>query len=275
MDIRNGVHHNDFKTYTTRQIQDEFLVRNLFAPDSINLTYTHIDRMIVGGVCPVTPHPLTAGKQIGADYFLARRELGIINIGSGGVVTVDGVEYNLAQNQGLYVGMGIKDVVFASEDPHNPAYFYLSSGPAHKQYPTCRIDPSSVATDTLGSSNEANSRTLRKYIHPEGVQSCQLVMGMTTLEPGSVWNTMPCHTHERRMEAYFYFNLPQDGAVFHMMGQPDETRHIIVRNQEAVLSPSWSIHSGVGTSNYTFIWAMLGENQTFTDMDAVAMGDLR
>jgi 4-deoxy-L-threo-5-hexosulose-uronate ketol-isomerase len=275
MDIRYGAHPNDFKTYTTERIQDEFLVRDLFTPDGINLTYTHIDRLIIGGVCPTTPQTLTGGKQIGADYFLSRRELGIINIGPSGVVTVDGTEYSLAQNQGLYVGMGAKDVVFTSDDPQNPAYFYLASGPAHKQYPICRIEADSAEATTLGSSDEANSRTIRKYIHPEGVQSCQLVMGMTSLEPGSVWNTMACHTHERRMEAYFYFNLPQNGTVFHMMGQPDETRHIIVRNQEAVISPSWSIHSGVGTSNYTFIWAMLGENQTFTDMDAVGMEDLR
>ena len=188
---------------------------------------------------------------------------------------MDGTEYRLVQNEGLYVGMGSKEVLFASVDPHNPARFYLASGPAHKRYPTGKIETAATEATTLGSAADANVRTLRKYIHPAGVKSCQLVMGMTALESGSVWNTMPTHTHERRMEVYFYFDLPQDGAVFHMMGQPDETRHIIVRNQEAVISPSWSIHSGVGTTSYTFIWAMLGENQTFTDMDAVAMEDLR
>ncbi len=275
MEIRNGVHPKDFKTYTTRQIRDEFLVRDLFTPDAIKLVYTHIDRMIIGGACPATPLTLTAGKQIGADFFLARRELGVINIGPAGVVTVDGAQHPLGRNEGLYVGMGAREVLFASADPQNPARFYLASGPAHGPHPTCKIDAAGAEATTLGSATEANLRTIRKYIHPAGVESCQLVMGMTTLEPGSVWNTMPCHTHERRMEVYFYFDLPKDGAVFHMMGRPDETRHIIVRDQEAVISPSWSIHSGVGVASYTFIWAMLGENQTFTDMDAAAMEDLR
>jgi len=275
MEIRNGVNPKDFKTYTTRQIRNEFLVQDLFTPDCIKLVYTHIDRMIIGGACPATPLTLTADKQIGADFFLARRELGIINIGQDGVVTVDGVEHRLVQNEGLYVGMGSEEVIFASADPNNPACFYLASGPAHKRYPTCKIEAGDTEADTLGIAADANVRTIRKYIHPGGVKSCQLVMGMTSLESGSIWNTMPCHTHERRMEVYFYFNLPQNGAVFHMMGQPDETRHIIVRNQEAAISPSWSIHSGAGTTSYSFIWAMLGENQTFTDMDAVAMEDLR
>lgn len=275
MEIRHAIHLKDFKTYTTERTRQEFLIQDLFVPGEIKLVYSHFDRMIAGGVCPDKPIQLEASKEIGSGFFLERREMGVINIGPKGVVTVDGEEYSLDRTDGLYVSMGSKDIVFASEDSGNPAHFYLLSGPAHKEYAITKIEKSNVETTGLGSAGESNIRTIYKYIHPDGVRSCQLVMGMTMLEPNNVWNSMPCHTHERRMEVYLYFDLPDDAVVFHFMGEPDETRHIVVQNEEAVISPSWSIHSGVGTANYTFIWGMIGENQTFTDMDAVAMADLR
>jgi 4-deoxy-L-threo-5-hexosulose-uronate ketol-isomerase len=218
---------------------------------------------------------LEAGKELRADFFLQRREMGIINIGGDGTVTADGKEYQVKTHDCIYIGMGVKELKFSSADRNNAAKFYFNSTPAHKSYPIeiSAIDKA-VATK-LGSKNECNERTIYKFIHPDGIKSCQLVMGMTMLESGSVWNTMPCHTHDRRMEVYLYFNLGNDGLVFHMMGEPEETRHIVVRNEEAVISPSWSIHSGVGTKNYTFIWGMAGENQAFSDMDAVDIGRLK
>ena len=244
-------------------------------PGGSKMVYSHVDRIIVGGFCPVQSIRLEAGKEIGADFFLQRREIGIINIGPAGTVTVDGVAYQLEQTDGLYIGMGAKEVVFSSLDANNPAKFYWNSTPAHANYPTQLIRREQVQPNRLGTKQQANERTIYKYIHPQGAKSCQLVMGMTVLEPGSVWNTMPCHTHDRRMEVYFYLNMPNDATVFHLMGEPSETRHIIMRNEEAVISPSWSIHSGVGTANYTFIWGMAGENQIFDDMDHVAMKDLK
>jgi 4-deoxy-L-threo-5-hexosulose-uronate ketol-isomerase len=275
MEIRNAIHPKDINTYTTERIRQEFLIQDLFVPGEIKLVYSHFDRMIVGGVCPDKPIPLKASKEIRSDFFLERREMGIINIGPKGVVTVDGEEYSLDRTDGLYVSLGSKEIVLSSEDTGNPAHFYLLSGPAHKEYPITKIEKNNVETTSLGSAGESNIRTIYRYIHPDGVRSCQLVMGMTILEPNNVWNTIPCHTHERRMEVYFYFDLTDDAVVFHFMGEPGETRHIVVRDEEAVISPSWSIHSGVGTANYTFIWGMIGENQTFTDMDAVAMADLK
>jgi 4-deoxy-L-threo-5-hexosulose-uronate ketol-isomerase len=206
---------------------------------------------------------------------LERREIGIINVGPKGSVTVDGVEYVLETKECLYIGLGNQDVQFASADVANPARFYFNSVPAHKQYPTVKVDLATADPQHLGSIATSNERTIYRFIHQNGVQSCQLVMGMTLLKPNNMWNTMPCHTHNRRSEIYFYFDMPDDGVVFHMMGEPTETRHLVVRNEEAVISPSWSIHSGVGTSNYTFIWGMAGENQIFADMDHVAMKDLR
>lgn len=275
MEIRNAIHPRDFKTYTTEAIRKEFLVQHLFTPGQTKLVYSHYDRMIVGGVCPNKPLALKASKEIGAEYFLAGREMGVINVSSKGTVTVDGAAYALGRNDGLYVGRGSKEIIFSSEDNDNPAHFYLLSGPAHITYPTTRVGINDAEKTRLGSAGESNIRTINKYIHADGVKSCQLVMGMTVLEPGSVWNTMPCHTHERRMEVYFYFSLADDAVLFHLMGEPNETRFIVIRNEEAVLSPSWSVHAGVGTSNYTFIWGMVGENQTFTDMDAVEMANLR
>ena len=229
---------------------------------------------------------LTAGDELRAEYFLERREMGVINIGGDGTVTIDGKSYDVSFKEGMYIGMGAKDISFASKDGANPAKFYLNSAPAHKAYPTVLIKPEGTPEEgvvivkdenkvELGSLEDANHRVICKYILPGQVESCQLVMGMTQLKPGSVWNTMPCHTHDRRMEVYLYFEMPEDAVVMHYMGEPQETRHIVMRNEEAVISPSWSIHAGCGTRAYTFIWGMVGENQAFDDMDGVAMGDLK
>jgi len=275
MDIRYAVHPEDFAKYDTERIRKEFLIQDLFKPGKVNMFYSHNDRIIIGGITTIEPVILEAGSEIKADYFLQRREMGIINIGGKGNVTVDGIRYALDNRDGLYVGMGSRKIVFSGGDSKDPAKFYFNSATAHCTYSTQKIAISSVEAVPLGSLNESNERTIYKYIHPEGVKSCQLVMGMTILNPGNVWNTMSCHTHERRMEVYLYFNLPDQRVVFHLMGSPGETRHITVRNEEAVISPSWSIHSGVGTGNYTFIWGMVGENQTFSDMDSVEMDDLK
>ena len=274
MENRNAINPREVKTYTTEQIRNDFLIQNLFIPGQMKLVYSHDDRIIVGGVCPAGTLVLEAGKELRAAYFLERREMGIINIGPQGTVTVDGTAYLLNTRDGLYIGKGAKDITFASADPHNPARFYFNSTPAHQTYPTEKIEIDKVYKAHLGSPAESNERTIHRYIHPQGVKSCQLVMGMTILDPNNMWNTMPCHTHDRRMEVYLYFNLPKDGVVFHLMGEPDETRHIVVRNEEAVISPSWSIHSGVGTSNYTFIWGMAGENKQYTDMDPAPVNTL-
>ena len=231
--------------------------------------------MIVGGVCPNKVLTLEGNKELGTQFFLERRELGVINVGGSGRVSVDGNDFTLDTKDGLYVGMGSKEVAFTSDHDSNPAHFYVLSAPAHQTYQTRKIELGNVEPNHLGTPAESNVRTLYKFIHPEGVKSCQLCMGMTILEPNNVWNSMPCHTHARRMEVYFYFNLPVDAVVFHLMGEPNETRHIVIRNEEAVISPDWSIHAGAGTSNYAFIWGMIGENQTFTDMDAVDMGALQ
>jgi len=276
MEVRHPIHPEHMMLFDTSELRDHFLIPDLFVPDQPKLVYSFYDRLIVGGVCPVKPVVLDIDpKVIGAKYLLERRELGIINIGQEGVVIADGAEYTLANSEGLYVSMGTKSLEFRSVDPANPARFYLNSAPAHAALPTTKISLSDAEPVTLGDSATSNRRTIRKYIHPNGVNSCQLVMGMTTLEQGSVWNTMPVHTHQRRMEAYLYFNMKKDDIVFHFMGEPEETRHIVVREGEAVLSPSWSIHSGAGTASYTFIWGMAGENQDFGDMDHVEMSRLR
>jgi 4-deoxy-L-threo-5-hexosulose-uronate ketol-isomerase len=275
MEIRYAHHPEDFKTYTTEKMRREFLIPSIMVPGQIKVVYSHVDRIIAGGVVPIEPLTLQAGKEMGVSFFLERRELGVINVGAAGKVVLDGQEYLLDKTDGLYVSMGTKEVSFSSIDPKNPARFYINSTPAHAAYPTTKILRQDIAPVSLGSNLQGNERKIYKYIHPQGAKSCQLVMGLTELAPGSMWNTMPTHTHERRMEVYFYFNMPEDAAVFHMMGQPEETRHIVIRNEEAVISPSWSIHSGVGTINYTFIWGMAGENQTFDDMDHVPMGRLK
>jgi 4-deoxy-L-threo-5-hexosulose-uronate ketol-isomerase len=275
MEVRYASEPGDFKSYDTRRIRESFLVQNLFVPGRAVFTYSHYDRMIVGGVCPRTPLPLEGGKALGTSYFLERRELGIVNVGPEGSVSVDGKRYLLNKTDALYVGQGAREVEFSSAGEENPAKFYLLSGPAHRSYPTAKIRMADAQTARLGTPEEANVRVLNKYIHGEGVKSCQLVMGITALEAGSVWNSMPCHTHERRMEVYFYFDLSPGAVLFHFMGKPDQTRHIVVRNEEAVISPPWSIHAGSGTSNYTFIWGMLGDNQTFQDMDGVKPAEMR
>lgn len=277
MEIRYATNPTEAKTYDTARLRSEYLIEELLVPGELKLVYSHVDRIITGGVIPTKePVALVAdAKEMGAAFFLERREIGIINVGPKGSVTVDGTVYEMDFRDCLYIGLGNKEVTFASADPANPARFYLNSTPAHKAYPTVKSPISEATPQHLGSINTSNERTIYKYIHEGGIQSCQLVMGMTLLKPGNMWNTMPCHTHNRRAEVYFYFEMPEDGVVFHMMGEPQETRHLVVRNEQAVISPSWSIHSGVGTSNYTFIWGMAGENQVFSDMDPVAMQELR
>jgi 4-deoxy-L-threo-5-hexosulose-uronate ketol-isomerase len=277
MEIRYATNPTETKQYDTARLRKEFVIESLFVPGQLNMVYSHVDRFITGGVIPVSePIKLEADKhEMGADYFLERREIGIINVGPKGKVTVDGTVYELDSKDCLYIGLGNKEVVFESSDKSSPARFYFNSTPAHKSYPTEKVAISQAEPQHLGSITNSNERTIYKYIHLNGVQSCQLVMGMTLLKPGNMWNTMPCHTHNRRSEVYFYFDMPEDGVVFHLMGEPTETRHVVVRNEQAIISPSWSIHSGVGTSNYTFIWGMAGENQEFTDMDPVAMKDLK
>lgn len=285
MELRTAASPRDVKHYTTERLREEFLIQNLFVPGKIKLVYSHIDRIITGAAVPVKPLVLTAGDELRADYFLQRREMGVINIGGPGRIIIDGKTYEVAFKEGMYIGMGAKDITFESVDAAAPAKFYLNSAPAHKTYPTVLIKPNGTPEEgavivkdenkvELGSLEDANHRVICKYILPGQVESCQLVMGMTKLEPGSVWNTMPCHTHDRRMEVYLYFEMPEDAFVMHYMGEPTETRHIVMRNEEAVISPSWSIHAGCGSRAYTFIWGMVGENQAFDDMDHVAMKDL-
>lgn len=276
MEVRNASNPKDMKHYTTERLREEFLITGLFTPDNSKMVYSHIDRIITAGFMPVTKElKLEAGKELAAEYFLQRREMGCINIGGKGTITVDGTEYVMNPRDGIYIGMGNKEIVFKSDDAQNPAKFYVSSCPAHCTYPTVHIDITKAKKVPCGSIEECNKRVINQYIHPEVMKSCQLSMGLTQLEVGSNWNTMPCHTHDRRMEVYMYLDMGENDVVFHMMGEPQETRHIIMHNEDAVISPSWSIHSGVGTRNYSFIWAMCGENQEFTDMDFVETKDLR
>ena len=276
MNYRYANHPEDSKKYTTKDLRKHYLVEEIFVDDKIELTYSHVDRIIFGGIKPVYKElVLEAGKEMGVEYFLERRELGLINIGGPAIVTIDGVEYNLNKRDGLYVGKGNKEVKFKSVNPEDPAKLYVNSVPAHKEYKTVKIEIEKANPVRLGDAKSLNKRTIYQYVHPNVCESCQLLMGMTILEEGSAWNTMPCHTHERRMEVYFYFDMEEDTRVFHFMGEPDETRHLVVKSEQAIISPRWSIHSGVGTSDYTFIWGMCGENQTFDDMDAIRMDELR
>ncbi len=287
MELRTAASPRDVKHYDTERLREEFLIQGLFVPGEIKLVYSHIDRIITGAAVPAAaPIKLTAGDELRARHFCERRELGLINIGGAGSVTIDGRRYEVGHKDGMYIGMGSEDITFESADAASPAKFYLNSAPAHKTYPTKLIKMEGTPSDDvviikdenkveLGSLEESNHRVINKYILPGQVESCQLVMGMTALKPGSVWNTMPCHTHDRRMEVYLYFEIPDDAFVVHYMGEPTETRHIIMHNEEAVISPSWSIHAGSGSRNYTFIWGMVGENQDFDDMDGVANKDLR
>ena len=286
MEVRMSASARDAKNYDTKRLREEFLIDDLFQADEIKLVYSHIDRIITGSAVPVKKTLiLEAGAELRADYFLERREMGVINIGGDGVIAIDGKEYRVAYKEAMYIGKGAKDISFRSNDAANPAKFYINSTPAHMTYPTVLIKPEGEEEDgvvivkdenkvELGCLEESNHRVICKYILPGQVQSCQLVMGMTGLKPGSVWNTMPCHTHDRRMEVYLYFELPEDAFVMHYMGEPQETRHIVMRNEQAVISPSWSIHAGSGSRNYTFIWGMAGENQEFTDMDGIRNQDI-
>lgn len=260
----------------TDELRAHFHIADLFRPDRISLTYTHYDRMIVGGAMPASAGlKLETIKPTGTKTFLERRELIAVNIGGPGSIAVGDTTYQLASRDMLYLGMGTDPVTFSSTSRDRPAKFYLLSAPAHAGHPTKLIRIDDAKRLDLGSQATSNERSIFQFIHPEGASTCQLVVGMTQLAPGSVWNTMPCHVHDRRMEAYLYFDLPENARVFHFMGEPDETRHIVVRSEEAVLSPGWSIHSGAGTSNYAFIWAMAGDNVDYTDVDPVAIGDLR
>ena len=278
MDIRQSIHSEHAKTLDTDGLRREFLIDKIFDADNYTLTYSHIDRIIIGGVMPVQK-PVTigheVGKQLGVSYFLERRELGVINIGGPGVIEVDGKSWEIGQQEALYVGQGAQNVVFRSSDASRPAKFYYNSAPAHAHYPDKKITLDEAVKATLGDAATSNRRTINKFIVPDVLPTCQLTMGLTRLDDGNLWNTMPCHTHERRMEVYFYFDMADDSAVFHMMGQPQETRHLLVHNEQAVISPSWSIHAGVGTQRYTFIWGMVGENQVFDDMDHVNISALR
>ena len=276
MDVRYSHHHEDAKHYTTETLRRHFLMEKLFVPGQVNMTYSHYDRIIAAGITPADkPLGLEAGKELACEYFLERREMGVINIGGDGYIVVDGEKFDMKKQDGLYVGRGCKDIQFASVDAVNPAKFWMNSGTAHTKFPTVHIPIEKAKKVHLGTDEECNKRTINQYVHPAVLESCQLVMGMTILAPGSIWNTMPSHTHDRRMEVYLYFDMDAENVVFHMMGEPQETRHIVVKNEEAVISPSWSIHSGVGTKNYTFIWGMVGENQTFTDMDNIKTSDLK
>lgn len=274
--VRYAASPQDVKSYDTARLREEFLIENLMEANSLNLVYSHYDRFITGGVVPVDfSLKLETFEPLKSDYFLERRELGIINVGGSGSVLVDGELFELDYKEALYVGRSHEEVIFDSDDAANPAKFYLNSSPAHKVLPTKKISKNDAEVVELGSMETANARTIRKLIVNSVVETCQVQMGMTELKSGSVWNTMPAHVHDRRMEVYFYFEIPEEQAVCHFMGEPQETRHIWMGNNQAVISPPWSIHSGSGTSNYTFIWGMAGENLDYGDMDFCKITDLK
>lgn len=282
MDIRYSCNQKDFKRYTTEEMRNEMLITGLYKADEVVAVYSHVDRMVTLGCMPVhetvsIDKGIDVWANFGTHYFLERREIGMFNIGkdSTGIVVADGVKYELGYKDCLYITQGTKEVLFASEDAAKPAKFYMVSAPAHRAYETKLIKIEDAAKKPLGAIETSNKRVINQFIHPDVLPTCQLSMGMTVLEPGSVWNTMPAHTHERRMEVYMYFEVPEENVVFHMMGEGRETRHIVMQNEQAVISPSWSIHAGAGTSNYTFIWAMGGENQAFDDMDVIPTTELR
>lgn len=280
MDIRYSCNPNDFKRYTTEEMRKDFLIPVLFEADKLHVTYSHVDRMCCFGCMPLTRRialddGIDCWHNFGTNFILERREIGIFNVGGKGRIIADGTVYDMEYQDCLYITMGTREVYFESLDSSKPAKFYMASVPAHTAYTTTHIPMKNANHRPIGDPKLANARTINQFIHPDVLKTCQLSMGMTALNPGSVWNTMPAHTHERRMELYFYFDLPEDQAVFHMMGQPQETRHIIMHNEQAVIGPSWSIHSGCGTCAYTFIWAMAGENLAFDDMDNIAIKDLK
>ena len=280
MEIRYSCNQRDFKRYTTEEIRDEFLIENLYVENEVTAVYSHVDRMVTLGCMPTTEvvsidKGIDVWANFGTSYFLERREIGIFNIGGSGTIKADEETFHMNYKDCLYITQGTKNVTFASDDADNPAKFYMVSAPAHCAYKTTYLPIEKAVKRPLGAMETSNKRTINQFIHPDVLPTCQLSMGMTELEPGSVWNTMPSHTHERRMEVYMYFEVPNDNVVFHMMGEGKETRHIVMQNEQAVISPSWSIHSGAGTSNYTFIWAMGGENQAFNDMDTIPTTELR
>ncbi len=280
MDIRYSANQKDFKRYTTQEIRDEFLIENLYVANKVVSVYSHIDRMVTMGCMPTDKEinieqDLDCWANFGTKYFLERREIGIFNIGNSGTIKVDGTSYALNNKDCLYITKGAKEVLFASDDKNAPAKFYMVSAPAHTSYETKLLTIADAAKKPLGDNATSNKRVINQFIHPDVLPTCQLLMGLTELEEGNVWNTMPAHTHERRMEVYTYFDFSEDNAVFHYMGEPDETRHIVMKSGDAAISPSWSIHSGCGTSSYNFIWAMGGENQAFDDMDVIAVNKLK
>ncbi len=276
MEVRYAAHPEDVKSYGTDKLREEFLIEKVMVPGEINLVYSFYDRYIVGGAVPTDkPIELNTYDELKAEDFLARREMGIINVGGDAKITTDSEVYTLKYKEALYLGQGVKDVVFESVDASKPAHLYINSAPAHKAYPSKHVTLDDANVLQLGSLETSNERQINQLIVKEVVTTCQLQMGMTALKPGSVWNTMPAHTHNRRMEAYFYFEVPDNQAVCHFMGQPDETRHIFMQNEQAVLSPAWSIHSAAGTSNYVFIWGMAGENLDYGDMDVRQPNELK
>ena len=274
--VRQVVGPEDAARRNTQGLREGFVIEALFQPGEVNLTYSHLDRMVVGGIVP-TGETLVIDRvaETGTERFLERREAAVVNIGGAGRVGVGGREYALGFQEALYVGMGEGALAFASDDPAEPALFYLLSAPAHRACPTVHITREMARKVHLGSAEESNARTINQYVHPDVCESCQLLVGLTMFEPGSVWNTMPAHVHDRRMEVYLYFGMEEATRIFHFMGEPGETRHVVLKNHEAVLSPGWSIHSGAGTGRYAFIWAMAGDNMSFTDMDKVPMDALR
>ena len=276
MDVRYVADRVRYQTMNTDEVRNSFLINDLFKKNTIDLLYVDIDRAIIGSAVPTgSALKLEATKkEMSADYFAERREIGVINVGNNGSITVDGHVYDLENRDMLYIGKESKDILFNSSNADDPAYFYIQSYPAHQKYPTKLAKFDQARKVELGSKQEANERIIYQYIHLDGIRSCQLVMGFTQLAEGSVWNTMPAHTHMRRSEVYMYFDVQDNDAVFHFMGEPDKTRHIVLRNRQAVISPSWSIHAGAGTKNYAFVWGMGGENQEFTDMDAVPIKEL-
>ena len=276
MKIVHQVHPEDFARYNTQQIRDKFLLEKLVEADAIIMAYTHYDRMMCGAVNPISKSiTLPTYDQLKSEYFLERREMGVVSIGGRGSVSVDGEIFELEKLDVLYIGKGKKEIIFRSTHAEDAAKFILLSCPAHHEYSVQLMKPADATHAELGSAETANQRTINKYIHLDGLKSCQLVLGVTNFKPGSLWNTMPPHTHDRRMEIYFYFDLPENQRIIHFMGEATETRHMFIRNEEAIISPSWSIHSGVATSSYSFIWAMAGENMSFTDMDAIDITTLR
>lgn len=280
MDIRYSAHPKDVARYTTEELRKEFLITDLYQPDTVQATYSHVDRMVVLGILPVNEvvsidKGIDIWANFGTHYFLERREAGVFNLGGPGFIEADGVKFDLDFEDCLYIAKETKDVKFGSVDKSNPAKFYLCSTPAHKVCKTTFLSMADANKRPLGGEEHSNKRVINQFIHPDVLETCQLSMGLTQLAPGSVWNSMPCHTHERRMEVYTYFGMPQEDVVIHFMGQPTQVRPLVMQNFDAVISPSWSIHCGCGTTNYTFIWAMGGENQAFDDMDNLVPNQLR